>query len=102
MGQGNSSAGSAARRTVLGAPLKKVLTSWVYGMIAAALMLWLLASILHSYVVFPLPTQAVDMGRAYAPQIARYDLLLILAVMIGGAVFALPILFVLQRWAKKA
>ena len=68
-------------------------------MIAAAFTLWLLPS---TYVIFPLPSQTVDMGTAYAPLVARYELLRILKVVIGGAVFALPIFFVLQRWAKRA
>jgi hypothetical protein len=42
------------------------------------------------------------MGRAYAPLAAKYDLLLTLTVMIGGAVFSVPIFFVLKRRAKKA
>lgn len=83
--------------------MKKFFTAWVYGTIGAAFGLWLLPSALfRPYVIFPLPSQAVDMGSAYAPLAAKYDLLLILTVMIGGAVFSVPIFFVLKRRAKKA
>ena len=73
-------------------------------MIVVAFVLWLLPTTLtfRSYVIFPLPSQAIDMGSAYAPLAAKYDLLLILTVMIGGAVFAVPIFFVLRRWAHRA